>query len=181
MIALIFGFTIKNKINDSLTEKDENAITEEDETKDINNNTDNEELEKVKAPNFKLKTLDGKEVSLSDYQGKYVWINFWATWCPYCVKEMPDLQKIYEENSDELVILAIDVGEDKETVEDYLKDKNYTFPILLDYNQEVAETYFVSAYPTTYFIDKEGYLIGGIPGMMTYPQMEQIFNQIKGE
>ncbi|WP_206872404.1 TlpA disulfide reductase family protein [Clostridium zeae] len=66
-----------------------------------------------KAIDFKLKTLDGKEVSLSDLKGKNIFINFWATWCPYCVQEMPEIEKLYQEtkNSD-LIILGIDIGED---------------------------------------------------------------------
>lgn len=130
------------------------------------------------APNFTLRNLDGEEVSLKDYRGKIVLINFWATWCKYCDKEMPDLQKLNDENED-LVVLAVDVRESKSTVEEYIKKGGYTFPVLLDEKGNVSTTYLVSAFPTSYFIDKEGILLGGVPGMMTYPQMNQILENIR--
>ena len=72
------------------------------------------------APDFTLKNLNGDEVSLSDYRGKIVLINFWATWCKWCDKEMPDLQKLGKEN-DDIVVLAVDVMEDKEIVKKYIR------------------------------------------------------------
>lgn len=130
------------------------------------------------APDFTLKNLDGEEVSLSDYRGKIVFLNFWATWCPFCDKEMPDLNKLDAEN-DDLVILAVDVMEDKETVEDYINEGGYDFEVVLDEDGSISQTYLVSGFPTSYFIDPEGILLGGVPGMMTYDQMNQILNDIR--
>ncbi len=130
------------------------------------------------APDFTLKNLDGEEVSLSDYRGKIVLVNFWATWCGYCDMEMPDLQKLDDENED-LVVLAVDVMEDKNTVEKYIKDGGYTFDVVLDEDGNISQTYLVSGYPTSYFIDPEGILLGGVPGMMTYEQMNQVLDQIR--
>lgn len=184
IMVLIVGFTFKDNLSDYLSNREEleNDIQEsiEIEEDEAINDKESDESERMKAPNFTLKTMDGKEASLEDYRGKIVFINFWATWCPYCVKEMPDLQRIYEENKDDLVILAVDVQESKGTVENYMKDKDYTFPILLDEKGEIASTYFISSYPTTYFVDKEGYLLGGYPGMLTYPQMNEILQSIRG-
>lgn len=133
------------------------------------------------APDFTLKNLEGEEVSLSDYRGKIVFINFWATWCGFCDKEMPDMQKLSEEN-DDLVILAVDVMEDKKVVQDYIKEGGYNFDVVLDEEGAVAMTYLVSAFPTTYFVDKEGILLGGKPGMMTGPEMNGFLETIrKGE
>ncbi|SHK55441.1 TlpA family protein disulfide reductase [Paramaledivibacter caminithermalis] len=130
------------------------------------------------APNFTLKNLDEKEVSLKDYRGKIVLINFWATWCKYCDIEMPDLQKLDKENED-LVVLAVDVQESKETVKNYIEKGGYDFEVVLDEEGEVAKMYLASAFPTSYFVDKDGTLLGGIPGMMEYAQMKKILESIR--
>lgn len=130
------------------------------------------------APDFTLTNLQGEEVSLSDYRGKIVFINFWATWCGFCDKEMPDFQKLSEEN-DDLVILAVDVMEDKKIVENYIEKGGYDFEVVLDEDGKVAMTYLVSPLPTTYFIDKEGILLGGKPGMMTEPEMNGFLETIR--
>lgn len=130
------------------------------------------------APDFTLKNLAGEEVSLSDYRGKIVLVNFWATWCGYCDAEMPDLQKFDDEN-DDLVVLAVDVMEEKGVVEDYIKKGGYTFDVVLDEDGKISQTYMVRGFPTSYFIDPEGILLVGVPGMLTYDQMNQILNDIR--
>lgn len=124
------------------------------------------------AADFTLKNLEGEEVSLSDYRGKYVFLNFWATWCVYCDLEMPDFQEFYEANED-LVILAVNYKEDLKTVKDYIEDGGYTFPVVLDTDGAINEMYYVTAYPTTFFIDKEGILLAYYPGMLTPELMEE--------
>jgi len=131
------------------------------------------------APNFTLESLDGEMVSLKDYRGKIVLINFWATWCKFCDQEMPDLQRLHQEN-DDLVILAVDVMEEREEVEKYIEKGGYDFKVLLDPKGEVARTYLVGGFPTSYFVDEDGMLLGGVPGMMTYAQMNQILEDIRG-
>ncbi|NLW23087.1 MAG: TlpA family protein disulfide reductase [Tissierellia bacterium] len=130
------------------------------------------------APNFTLTNLEGEEVSLEDFRGKIVLLNFWATWCVYCDAEMPDLQKLHEENED-LVVLAVDVQESKEEVEEYIKKGGYDFPVVLDTKGEVAKTYLVTSFPRTYFIDKDGILLGAFPGMLTYDKASQILDGIR--
>ncbi|WFA08256.1 TlpA disulfide reductase family protein [Tissierella sp. Yu-01] len=130
------------------------------------------------APDFTLMNLSGEEVSLSDYRGKIVLINFWATWCTFCDMEMPDLQRLDDEN-DDLVVLAVDVMEDKETVEKYINEGGYSFEVVLDEKGDVTKTYLVSGFPTSYFVDPDGILLGGVPGMMTYDQMNQILDDIR--
>ena len=130
------------------------------------------------APNFTLRNLDGEEISLQDYRGKIVLINFWATWCVYCDIEMPDLQKLDKENED-LVVLAVDVMEDKEAVEKYIKEGGYDFEVVLDEDGAIAKTYLVSGYPESYFVDEEGIFQGSVPGMMTYEQMNQALQHIR--
>ncbi len=109
------------------------------------------------APDFQLQNLDGQAVSLSDFRGKPVLVNFWASWCPPCRSEMPYIQEIYEEWSDKgLVILAVDIGESPSTVENFMQSYNLTFPALLDINQAVALEYNIRGIPTTFLIDKDG-------------------------
>ncbi len=130
------------------------------------------------APNFTLKNLKGEEVSLEDYRGKIVLLNFWATWCKYCDMEMPDLQKLDDEN-DDLVVLAVNVQEDKEVVEEYIEKGKYEFEVLLDEGGEIATMYLVNGFPNSYFIDEEGILLGRVPGAMTYDQMVQVLEGIR--
>lgn len=130
------------------------------------------------APDFTLKNLSGDDVSLSDYKGKIVLLNFWATWCGYCDMEMPDLQKLDNEN-DDIVVLAIDVMENLDIVQEYINEGGYDFEVVLDSDGEIAKTYLVSAYPTSFFIDEEGVLLGEIRGMMTYEHMNEILNKIR--
>jgi len=132
------------------------------------------------VPNFTLKDLNGENVSLNDYRGKIVVINFWATWCKYCDVEMPDLQKLHSDNED-VVVLAVDVNEKKSVVEDYINRGGYTFPVLLDEDSELAKLYYISAFPTSYFINEEGLLVGTVPGMMTGERMEEIITYIRTE
>lgn len=108
-----------------------------------------------KAPDFELKTLDGKTVKLSDYRGKKVILNFWATWCPPCNAEMPDIQKYYNEADDNVEILAVNIDPQYD-VKKFVRDANVTFPVLLDSKDEVNTLYKILTIPTTYFIDGEG-------------------------
>ncbi|OZV10913.1 alkyl hydroperoxide reductase [Tissierella sp. P1] len=132
------------------------------------------------SPDFTLKNLDGEEVSLSDYRGKIVLINFWATWCTWCDKEMPDLQKLDDEN-DDLVVLAVDVMEKQDVVKEYIDNGKYDFEVVLDEDGEIARTYLVSGFPTSYFVDEEGVLLGGVPRAMTYEEMTSVLESIREE
>ena len=110
------------------------------------------------APDFTLETIDGKSASLQEFQGKTVMLNFWATWCGPCVAEMPHLQEVYDERSGEgLVLLSIDIGENVSQVKDFIEQRGFTFPVLLDTQAEVAELYCLpQVLPQTLFIDSEG-------------------------
>ncbi len=111
------------------------------------------------APNFTLKTADGKEVSLKDFKGKVVLINFWATWCPPCREELPLFEKIYEKYKDKgFVILAINT--DPENLKDFMKDfgVKLTFPILIG-DDKILDLYPVRGLPTSFLIDREGKIV----------------------
>lgn len=125
------------------------------------------------APDFKLQNLDGQLISLSDFRGKPVLINFWATWCKFCRYEMPYLQQIYEEWSDKgLVVLAINIGESHSEVKEFLQALNLSLPVLLDTNEKVAQKYNVPPVPTTFFIDSDGTIQVKIIG--AFPSKEAI-------
>ena len=126
-----------------------------------------------KAPEFTLTDLKNKKVSLSDYKGKYVMINFWATWCSACKSELPDLEKFYNENKNnkDFKFLTMDVGENKDVVEKFMKENKYNFDVLLDKNTEVSYDYTATALPTTVLIDKEGYIKKIILGAMNKNSM----------
>lgn len=132
-----------------------------------------------KAVDFKLKDLSGKEVSLSDYKGKNVYLNFWASWCPPCRGEMPDIEKLYQKTKDSnLVILAVNLGEDQETVAQFMKNNHYNFKALLDIDQIAANIYNINAIPDSYFIDKNGNIVSYKVGAMTYEEMLEGVSQL---
>lgn len=123
------------------------------------------------APDFTVYDVEGNPVSLSDYLGQPVVINFWASWCPPCKAELPDFEKLYGEKQDEVVFLMIDlVDGQRETAENgagYIESNGYTFPILFDTDQSAAYAYGISSIPTTLFIDREGYIVDGKVGQIS--------------
>jgi len=132
------------------------------------------------AIDFTLKDLEGNDVSLSDYEGKIVLLNFWATWCGFCDLEMPDLERLYTVNED-VVVLGVNVGEDLDLVKEYVDEKKISFPIVLDETTDIASDYLVSGLPTTYFIDENGMIYGVFPGMMTYDMMTGFVEDMKNQ
>lgn len=137
------------------------------------------ELEsKDPAIDFTLKDLEGNDVSLSDYEGKIVLLNFWATWCGFCDLEMPDLERLYTVNED-VVVLGVNVGEDLDLVKEYVDEKKISFPIVLDETTDIASDYLVSGLPTSYFIDENGMIYGKFSGMMTYDMMQEFISDMK--
>lgn len=132
-----------------------------------------------KAIDFTLTDLNGKTVSLKDFKGKNVYINFWTTWCTWCKKEMPDIEKVYGEYKDKnLVILAINMGEDKATSAKYIQDNNYNFNVLLDTDQAVANQYNITSIPVSLFIDTNGNIAQKQVGAITKEKMESIINEL---
>ncbi|MFC1997020.1 peroxiredoxin family protein [Chloroflexota bacterium] len=124
--------------------------------------------EEFLAPDFKLNTLDGDSITLSDLRGKAVLVNFWATWCPPCRSEMPAMQQVFDDyGPDELVILAVNSSyqDQSDDVDTFVFERGLTFPVLLDTTGEISDQYQVNSLPTTFFIDPEGIIkeivIGG--------------------
>ncbi len=135
----------------------------------------------AKAPNFSLKTLDGKQVELSDYEGKKVMLNFWATWCPPCKKEMPDMEKYTQQAGDDVVVLAVNIDPEND-VQAFVEDNGITFTIPLDSQSAknpVNERYKILSIPTTYFIDKKGIIRNKVISAMTLNDMERNINSMQ--
>ena len=108
------------------------------------------------APTFKLEAVDGQVVSMSDLKGQFVVLNFWATWCHACIKEMPEFQKAHESLNPKVKIIGINLAESKEKVGEYLRGKGLSFPILLDAYGNVSQEYEVLHLPVTFFITPDG-------------------------
>ncbi len=125
------------------------------------------------APDFTLPDLDGNEVRLSEFRGKVVFVNFWATWCPPCRAEMPDIESLYQEYKDEgLVVIGIDIGEPEATVRRFVQQGGYSWTFVLDSDGAVAANYNIRAIPTSFFIDREGVIQAVNIGAMTKRGME---------
>ncbi|MCD6599371.1 MAG: TlpA family protein disulfide reductase [Dehalococcoidia bacterium] len=129
------------------------------------------------APDFQLDNLEGVSVSLSDFRGNPVMLNFWAIWCGPCVHEMPDIQSMYEEQSVKgLVLLAVNMGSTSSQVNEFLQNHDLFLPVLLDINREVAQAYGIRAIPTTFFIDEEGII--QVVKVGAFPNKEAIENDL---
>lgn len=127
------------------------------------------------AVNFALAALDGEGIALSDYDGDVVIMNFWATWCPPCRAEMPGLNRFYEAHREKgMVILAINEEEGVETVRPFIEANNFTFPVLLDLQGQVAQQYSTRSYPTTFIIDREGVIQHVQTGLISEDELARI-------
>lgn len=126
----------------------------------------------VKAPDFELKTLTGETVKLSQFEGKKVMLNFWATWCPPCKEEMPEMEQFYREKKEDIVILAVNIDPQFD-VQQFAKEMGVTFPILLDEDDSVNKMYQILTIPTTFFIDEKGIIRSKYLGSMTIDKMKQ--------
>lgn len=157
------------------------AITDGDLFKKLNIEKSDKEIQ---APDFTLKDLDGNQVSLRDFRGKVVFLNFWATWCPPCRLEMPAMERLHVELNDQgLVILAVNYREGPEEIQAFLKQHDLTFTALLDEKAEVFELYKAWSLPTTYLINKKGEILGRVIGYRDWhsEQAKAFFRQLLEE
>lgn len=144
----------------------------------------------VPAPDFTLVDQNGETHTLSDYKGKVVFLNFWATWCPPCKDEMPDIEALYEAqglNAGDVVVLGVANPKTDEypnnsdgtvqDVTDFLSQNGYTYPVVMDTTGEVFSAYGITAFPTTFMIDKDGNVFGYVRGGITRDIMDSIVQQ----
>jgi peroxiredoxin len=131
------------------------------------------------APDFTLLDLDGNEVGLSEFRGEVVFVNFWATWCPPCRAEMPDIESLYQEYKDKgLVVIGIDIGESEATVRQFVQQGGYSWTFVLDSTGAVASNYNIRAIPTSFFIDREGVIQAVNIGAMTKKGIEATLAEV---
>ena len=111
-------------------------------------------------PDFTVYDKDGNEVKLSDFFGKPIVLNFWASWCGPCKSEMPDFEEAYQKYGDSIEFMMVNLTdgsrETTETAQEFIEEQGYTFPVYFDADQEAAYTYSVYSIPTTYFVDENG-------------------------
>ena len=135
-----------------------------------------------KLPDFALADLDGNEHRLSEYQGQVVLVNFWATWCPPCVEELPSMQRLYDEFEDEpFTILAVDMDEEVESVRAFLDklETEVTFPILIDEGGRIMGAWNIAAFPTSFVIGPDGMIEYALYGGLEWDRPE-VVEKIEG-
>lgn len=178
----------QEEISDSST--DEKNEENQEQTNEENRETNEETI--YPAIDFTLVDQYGNEHTLSEYKGKVVFLNFWATWCPPCRAEMPDIEELYHEygeNQEDVIILGISSPKtaenpytkevDKKGVIQFLDERHITFPILFDETGSVFYDYEIYSLPTSYFIDKEGNIYGYAPGMITKDVMKSTIELLR--
>ena len=130
---------------------------------------------------FTLTTLNGEEFRLSENRGKVVYLNIWATWCPPCVAEIPDIQKLADAHPDELIVVGASVDETSDVVADFIEEKGLTYLIGMDEDYRLAALLFpTQGIPESVFIDPNGVVSSIDIGMMEYDEMEERFQTALG-
>lgn len=136
-------------------------------------------VENALAPDFELTDFDGNVVRLSDYRGKVVLVNFWATWCPPCIMEMPVFQDRFEKyGGEDFVILALDADETEAPVQDFIAQNGLSFPVVIDAGAAVYQLYQVRGLPSSFFIDEDGVVRTIHIGVMTEEQLDGYLAQL---
>lgn len=184
--GLIMVYNGFNGINKEIKMKEKSQVEN---SQDVNDDNSKEEAdsEKIKPIDFTLYDQYGNEHTLSDYKGKTVFLNFWATWCPPCKAEMPYIEELYKEyqkNNEDVVILGVaspNLGKEKskEYIKDFLKEEDYTFPVVFDDEGSMIFKYGINSLPSTFIINKDGYITQYVPGAMDKETMKLIIDSSK--
>ncbi|AEV67314.1 TlpA disulfide reductase family protein [Acetivibrio clariflavus] len=148
---------------------------------------DNTDRDLPLAKDFELVDLEGNTVKLSDYRGKIVFLNFWATWCGPCLKEMPEFNEASKdfENNGDAILLAVNLttggarGETEDKVRKFMNSNGYTMKVLLDKTGKVADQYKIYAIPTTYVIDKDGRIYTYYEGTINKNVLMNVYNELR--
>ena len=186
IIALAVSIVFVNLWKPTSTEGNKDLSNEEDssmESETIPGSDLTEVQEGKPAPDFELATLDGDTFKLSDYKGKKVILNFWATWCPPCKAEMPHMQKFYEENSDKgIEVIAVNLTNMDNgipDIEEFVAEYGLTFSIPLDEEGTIGMQYQAFTIPTSYILDSDGIITKKIVGPMDEEMMKNLTQDIQ--
>jgi thiol-disulfide isomerase/thioredoxin len=131
-----------------------------------------------RAPDFELPDLEGQKVTLSALRGKPILLNFWATWCPPCRQEMPELQEFHRRYGDQIVLVGVNWGEDAKTVKAFLDHLGVSYRNLVDERGTAFVLYRLTGIPESFFIDPEGYIRGAWIGPLTAKEIVQGFERL---
>lgn len=184
IILIISGLVmVFNGVTSLKERKENNSNIEKGELINEEENEDDEES----SIDFKLKDQYGNEHTLSEYRGKTVFLNFWATWCPPCREEMPYIEELYEEygkNNEDIIILGVAAPNlaregSEEDIANFLSDNNYTFPVVMDFGGELVYKYNIQGFPTTFIINEDGKVVQKVIGAMDKENMKIIINNRK--
>ena len=180
--ALLYNFLKDHVETEQLSV--EESVNENKNTED-NGEKENEPAELTKAFDFTVYDEEGNAVKLSDFEGKPVVLNFWASWCGPCKSEMPDFEEAYGEYGEEIQFLMVNMTDGyQETIESAKKlitDSGYTFPVYYDTDLEAAKAYSVYSIPVTYFIDKDGYMTAYAQGALDKATLQKGIDLIDSE
>ena len=176
--ASILYNAMKDKVEDNSFQMEGENSDDVDDTDE--NNTDSEN---IAAPDFTMTDKDGNEVKLSNFSGKPIVLNFWASWCGPCQMEMPDFEEMYKTYGEEVQFVMVNMTDgSQETVESaaqFITEKGYTFPVYYDTKMEGAYYYSVYSLPTTYFIDAQGYVSASNKGMISGENLQKGIEAIR--
>lgn len=141
------------------------------------------ESEEKQVPDFTVEDREGNPVKLSDLFGKPIVLNFWASWCPPCKKEMPEFEQAYKQMGEDITFIMVDLVDGRDETKakgaQYIEEKGFSFPVYFDMEQEAAYAYGISSIPTTLFIDKDGFIVTGAYGMLDSERLQEGINRIR--
>lgn len=187
VITLLLGWTVYDFVADSDQRNEEQLFSSANQT-DLEQEEEVSEREESdvgleigdQAPDFQLDTLSGETIQLSDYRGQRVMLNFWATWCPPCRAEMPDMERFYQEQDVEILAVNLTLTETTPIdVVEFIDDFGLTFTIPMDEQQEVSNLYEIRPVPTTFMIDSNGIIQQKALGALNYEQMVEALNNMQ--
>lgn len=167
------------------SEENETETSEVEEAKDKSAPTKSKDVEVglergQLAPDFELPTLDGDTVRLSDFYGKPIMLNFWASWCAPCRAEIPDMQRFYEDKDVEIVAVNLTTSEhSQDAILEFVEEFGMTFPVLLDEKGSAQTIYEIQPIPTTFLLNSKGYVHNIAYGPLNYDLMVQAFEEMQ--